>query len=88
MVKGFQLGDLRISAMLFVHDVFTIEERGEQEIDRQIGAAAAVMQTLYRYMMKREVDMKEKLRIYQLMKPKLNHGHKQKNEIGSRIRGN
>lgn len=59
-----------------------------REINRQIDDAAAVMQTLYRYMMKREVDMKEKLRIYQLMKPKLNHGHKQKNEIGSRIRGN
>lgn len=75
-VKGFQLGDLRTSVMLFVHDVFTIEERGEQEIDRRIGATAAVMQTLYRYMVKRELNMKEKLVIYQLMKPKLTHGHK------------
>lgn len=62
-MKGFHLGDLRISSMLFVH-VFTIEETGKQEIDSRIGAAAAVTQTLYRYMVKRELNRKEKLVIY------------------------
>nr|XP_049580441.1 charged multivesicular body protein 1a isoform X3 [Syngnathus scovelli] len=45
--------------------LFTIEGRMEREIDRRIGAASAVMRTLYRsVVVKRELSQKAKLSIY------------------------
>ncbi|TWW81710.1 hypothetical protein D4764_01G0015250 [Takifugu flavidus] len=45
--------------------LFTCEGRIEQEIDRRIGVASAVMRTLHRYVVvKRELSQKAKLSIY------------------------
>ena len=45
--------------------LFTSEGRMEHEIDRPIGAAAAVMQSLYQsVMVKRELSQKVKLSTY------------------------
>jgi len=50
----------------------------EQEMDRQIGAASAVMRTLYRsVVVKRELSQKAKLSIYRsIYVPTLTYGHK------------
>ncbi|TWW70932.1 hypothetical protein D4764_17G0004150 [Takifugu flavidus] len=57
--------------------LLTGEGRMEQEIDRQIGAASAVMRTLHRYVVvKRELSQKAKLSIYRLiLVPTLTYGH-------------
>ncbi|TWW81097.1 hypothetical protein D4764_01G0009120 [Takifugu flavidus] len=57
--------------------LFTSEGRMEQEIDRQIGAASAVMRTLHRsVVVKRELSQKAKLSIYWLIfVPTLTYGH-------------
>ncbi|KAK0147792.1 Craniofacial development protein 2 [Merluccius polli] len=57
--------------------LFTSEGRMEQEIDRQIGAASAVMWTLHgSVVVKRELSQKAKLSIYQsIYVPALTYGH-------------
>uniref|UniRef100_A0A671UNG7 Reverse transcriptase domain-containing protein n=2 Tax=Sparus aurata TaxID=8175 RepID=A0A671UNG7_SPAAU len=57
--------------------LFTSEGRMEREIDRRIGAAAAVMRSLYRsVVVKRELSRKAKLSIYQsIYVPTLTYGH-------------
>ncbi|KAJ0004772.1 hypothetical protein NQD34_010986 [Periophthalmus magnuspinnatus] len=57
--------------------LFTSEERMEREIDRRIGAASAVMRSLYRsVVMKKELSRKAKLSIYRsIYVPTLTYGH-------------
>ena len=57
--------------------LFTSEGRMEREIDRRIGAAAAVMRSLYRsVVVKRELSRKAKLSIYRsIYVPTLTCGH-------------
>ena len=57
--------------------LFTSEGRMEREIDRWIGAASAVMRSLYRsVVVKRELSRKAKLSIYQsVYVPTLTYGH-------------
>ncbi|KAK3524108.1 hypothetical protein QTP70_017990 [Hemibagrus guttatus] len=57
--------------------LFTIEGRMDCEIDRQIGAAAAVMRSMYRsVVVKKELSRKAKLSIYQsIYVPTLTYGH-------------
>ncbi|KAL6462549.1 hypothetical protein MHYP_G00289710 [Metynnis hypsauchen] len=57
--------------------LFTSEGRMEREVDRRIGAASAVMWTLYRsVMVKRELSQKAKLSIYRsIYVPTLTYGH-------------
>ncbi|TWW75469.1 hypothetical protein D4764_13G0001310 [Takifugu flavidus] len=57
--------------------LFTSEGRMEQEIDRWIGAASAVMRTLHRsVVVKRELSRKAKLSIYRsIFVPTLTYGH-------------
>ncbi|XDV31537.1 hypothetical protein PO909_002528 [Leuciscus waleckii] len=57
--------------------LFTSEGRMEREIDRRIGAASAVMQSLYRsVVVKKELSRKAKLSIYQsIYVPTLTYGH-------------
>ncbi|KAK3558549.1 hypothetical protein QTP86_019017 [Hemibagrus guttatus] len=58
--------------------LFTSEGRMDREIDRRIGAAAAVMRSMYRsVVVKKELSRKAKLSIYQSMYvPTLTYGHK------------
>ncbi|KAK3535008.1 hypothetical protein QTP70_001967 [Hemibagrus guttatus] len=57
--------------------LFTSEERMDREIDRRIGAAAAVMQSMYwSVVVKKELSRKAKLSIYQsIYVPTLTYGH-------------
>ncbi|TWW80182.1 hypothetical protein D4764_10G0012120 [Takifugu flavidus] len=57
--------------------LFTSEGRMEQEVDRRIGAASAVMRTLHwSVVMKRKLSQKAKLSIYQsIFVPTLTYGH-------------
>uniref|UniRef100_A0A6Q2ZFL9 ribonuclease H n=1 Tax=Esox lucius TaxID=8010 RepID=A0A6Q2ZFL9_ESOLU len=57
--------------------LFTSEGRMEREIDRRIGAASAVMRSMYRsVMVKKELSRKAKLSIYQsIYVPTLTYGH-------------
>ncbi|TWW77392.1 hypothetical protein D4764_12G0007820 [Takifugu flavidus] len=57
--------------------LFTSEGRMEQEINRRIGAASAVMRTLHRsVVVKRELSQKAKLLIYRsIFVPTLTYGH-------------
>ncbi|KAK3564674.1 hypothetical protein QTP86_024821 [Hemibagrus guttatus] len=57
--------------------LFTSEGRMDREIDRRIGAAAAVMRSMYRsVVMKKELSRKAKLSIYQsIYVPTLTYGH-------------
>ena len=57
--------------------LFTSEGRMEREINRRIGAASAVMQTLHgSVVVKRELSRKAKLSIYQsILVPALTYGH-------------
>ncbi|TWW62404.1 hypothetical protein D4764_04G0010510 [Takifugu flavidus] len=57
--------------------LFTSEGRMEQEIDRRIGAASAVMQTLHQsVVVKRELSQKAKFSIYwSIFVPTLTYGH-------------
>ncbi|KAK3508726.1 hypothetical protein QTP70_004271 [Hemibagrus guttatus] len=58
--------------------LFTSEGRMDREIDRRIGAAAAVMRSMYRsVVVKKELSRKAKLSIYQsIYVPTLTYGHK------------
>ncbi|KAK3515128.1 hypothetical protein QTP70_007237 [Hemibagrus guttatus] len=57
--------------------LFTNEGRMDREIDRRIGAAAAVMRSMYRsVVVKKELSRKAKLSIYQsIYVPTLTYGH-------------
>ncbi|KAK3556392.1 hypothetical protein QTP70_007987 [Hemibagrus guttatus] len=57
--------------------LFTSEGRMDREIDRRIGAAAAVMRSMYRsVVVKKELSRKAKLSIYQsIYVPTLTYGH-------------
>ncbi|KAK3569761.1 hypothetical protein QTP86_004186 [Hemibagrus guttatus] len=57
--------------------LFTSEGRMHREIDRRIGAAAAVMRSMYRsVVVKKELSQKAKLSIYQsIYAPTLTYGH-------------
>ncbi|KAK3514973.1 hypothetical protein QTP70_000742 [Hemibagrus guttatus] len=57
--------------------LFTSEGRMDRETDRQIGAAAAVMRSMYRFVVvKKELSRKAKLSIYQsIYVPTLTYGH-------------
>ena len=57
--------------------LFTRDGRREQEIDRRIGAASAVVRTLYwSVAVKRELSQKAKLFVYwSIFVPTLNYGH-------------
>ncbi|KAK3564604.1 hypothetical protein QTP86_023765, partial [Hemibagrus guttatus] len=57
--------------------LFTSEGRMDHEIDRQIGAVAAVMRSMYRsVVVKKELSRKAKLSIYQsIYVPTLTYGH-------------
>ncbi|KAK3538885.1 hypothetical protein QTP86_018754 [Hemibagrus guttatus] len=57
--------------------LFTNEGRMDREIDRRIGAAAAVMRSMYRsVVVKKELSWKAKLSIYQsIYVPTLTYGH-------------
>ncbi|XP_051936482.1 uncharacterized protein LOC127610385 [Hippocampus zosterae] len=57
--------------------LFTSEGRREREIDRRIGAASAVMRTLYRsVVVKKELSQRAKLSIYRsIYVPTLIYGH-------------
>ncbi|KAK3528884.1 hypothetical protein QTP70_012076 [Hemibagrus guttatus] len=57
--------------------LFTSEGRMDREIDRRIGAAAAVMRSMYRsVVVKKELSRKAKLSIYQVIYiPTLTYGH-------------
>ncbi|KAK3521248.1 hypothetical protein QTP70_001543 [Hemibagrus guttatus] len=57
--------------------LFTSEGRMDREIDRRIGAAAAVMRSMYRsVVVKKELSRKAKLAIYQsIYVPTLTYGH-------------
>ncbi|KAK3574904.1 hypothetical protein QTP86_018369, partial [Hemibagrus guttatus] len=57
--------------------LFTSEGRMDREIDRRIGAAAAVMRSMYRsVVVKKELSRKVKLSIYQsIYVPTLTYGH-------------
>ncbi|KAK3526001.1 hypothetical protein QTP70_011802 [Hemibagrus guttatus] len=57
--------------------LFTSEGRMDHEIDRRIGAAAAVMRSMYRsVVVKKELSRKAKLSIYQsIYAPTLTYGH-------------
>ncbi|KAK3574089.1 hypothetical protein QTP86_002857 [Hemibagrus guttatus] len=57
--------------------LFMSEGRMDREIDRQIGAAAAVMRSMYRsVVVKKELSRKAKLSIYQsIYAPTLTYGH-------------
>ncbi|KAK3528564.1 hypothetical protein QTP70_002809 [Hemibagrus guttatus] len=57
--------------------LFTSEGRMDREIDRRIGAAAAVMRSMYRsVVVKKELSQKAKLSIYQsIYVPNLTYGH-------------
>jgi len=58
--------------------LFTSEGKMEEEMDRRIGTASAVMRALYRsVVVKRELSQKAKLSIYRsIYVPTLTYGHK------------
>ncbi len=57
--------------------LFTSERRIKPEVDRRIGAASAVMRSMYRSVaVKKELSCKAKLSIYRLIYvPTLTYGH-------------
>ncbi|KAK3529276.1 hypothetical protein QTP70_024824 [Hemibagrus guttatus] len=67
----------QVEEFKYLKVLFTSEGRMDREIDRQIGAAAAVMRSMYRsVVMKKELSRKVKLSIYQsIYVPTLTYGH-------------
>ncbi len=56
--------------------LFMSEGRMEREIERQIGAASAVMRSMYRSVVEKELSCKAKLSIYRsIYMPTLTYGH-------------
>ncbi|KAK3572444.1 hypothetical protein QTP86_032667 [Hemibagrus guttatus] len=67
--------------------LFTSEGRMDREIDRRIGAAAAVMRSMYRsVVVKKELSRKAKLSIYQsIYIPTLTYGHGRKGRLPGEV---
>ena len=67
----------RVEEFNYLGVLFTSEGKMEQEIDKQIGAASAVMRTLRQsVVVKRELSQKAKLSIYRsIYIPTLTYGH-------------
>ncbi|TWW77426.1 hypothetical protein D4764_12G0008160 [Takifugu flavidus] len=67
----------QVEEFKYLRVLFTSEGRMEQEIDRRIGAASAVMWTLHRsIVVKRELSQKAKFSIYRsIFAPTLTYGH-------------
>ncbi|KAK3516631.1 hypothetical protein QTP70_022033 [Hemibagrus guttatus] len=67
----------QVEAFKYLGVLFTSEGRMDREIDRRIGAAAAVMRSMYRsVVVKKELSRKAKLSIYQsIYVPTLTYGH-------------
>ncbi|TWW67188.1 hypothetical protein D4764_02G0002290 [Takifugu flavidus] len=67
----------QVEEFMYLGVLFMSEGRMEQEIDRRIGAASAVMRTLHRsVVVKRELSQKAKLSIYRsIFVPTLTYGH-------------
>ncbi|KAI3353926.1 hypothetical protein L3Q82_005127 [Scortum barcoo] len=56
----------QVEEFKYLEVLFTSEGKMEREIDRQIGAASAVMRSVYRtVVVKKELSRKAKLSIYQ-----------------------
>ena len=68
---------LQVEEFKYLGVLFTSEGKMEQEIDKQIGEALAVMRTLrHSIVVKRELSQKAKLSIYRsIYVPTLTHGH-------------
>ncbi|KAK3533231.1 hypothetical protein QTP70_013673 [Hemibagrus guttatus] len=68
---------LQVEEFKYLGVLFTSDGRMDREIDRRIGAAAAVMQSMYRsVVVKKELSQKVKLSIYQsIYVPTLTYGH-------------
>ena len=62
---------------MYLRVLFTSDRRREREIDRRIGAASAVVWTLYRsFVLKREMSQKTRLSVDRLIfVPTLTYGH-------------
>ncbi|KAK3559185.1 hypothetical protein QTP86_005078 [Hemibagrus guttatus] len=67
----------QVEEFKYLGDLFTSEGRMDREIDRRIGAAAAVMRSMYwSVVVKKELSRKAKLSIYQsIYVPTLTYGH-------------
>ncbi|KAK3569468.1 hypothetical protein QTP86_031437, partial [Hemibagrus guttatus] len=67
----------QVEEFMYLGVLFTSEGRMDREIDRRIGAAAAVMRSMYRsVVVKKELSRKAKLSIYQsIYVPTLTYGH-------------
>ncbi|KAK3533936.1 hypothetical protein QTP70_034935, partial [Hemibagrus guttatus] len=67
----------QVEGFKYLRVLFTSEGRMDREIDRRIGAAAAVMRSMYRsVVVKKELSRKAKLSIYQsIYVPTLTYGH-------------
>ncbi|KAK3558314.1 hypothetical protein QTP86_014701, partial [Hemibagrus guttatus] len=67
----------QVEEFKYLRVLFTSEGRMDREIDRRIGAAAAVMRSMYRsVVVKKELSRKAKLSIYQsIYVPTLTYGH-------------
>ncbi|KAK3516360.1 hypothetical protein QTP70_009415 [Hemibagrus guttatus] len=67
----------QVEEFKYLRVLFMSEGRMDREIDRRIGAAAAVMQSMYRsVVVKKELSRKAKLSIYQsIYVPTLTYGH-------------
>ncbi|KAK3544083.1 hypothetical protein QTP86_001214 [Hemibagrus guttatus] len=67
----------QVEEFKYLRVLFTSEGRMDREIDRRIGAAAAVMRSMYRsVVVKMELSRKAKLSIYQsIYVPTLTYGH-------------
>ncbi|KAK3520218.1 hypothetical protein QTP70_019360 [Hemibagrus guttatus] len=80
----------QVEELKYLGVLFTSEGRMDCEIDRRIGAAAAVMQSMYRsVVVKKELSRKAKLSIYQsIYAPTLTYGHElwvMTERVGSQI---
>ena len=81
LVNPLQVGEemlLQAEEFKYLGVLFMSEGKMEQEIDKRIGAASAVMRTLRQsVVVKRELSQKAKLSIYRsIYVPTLTHGHK------------
>ncbi|KAK3547052.1 hypothetical protein QTP86_009569 [Hemibagrus guttatus] len=67
----------QVEEFKYIGVLFTSEGRMDRKIDRRIGAAAAVMRSMYRsVVVKKELSRKAKLSIYQsIYVPTLTYGH-------------
>ncbi|KAK3574685.1 hypothetical protein QTP86_012819 [Hemibagrus guttatus] len=67
----------QVEEFKYLRVLFTSEGRMDREIDRRIGAASAVMRSMYRsVVVKKELSRKAKLSIYQsIYAPTLTYGH-------------